>query len=185
MGSIPQYVRTRSEQPGNAKSDAPALLKLLLPVDATERSRWSIGYVMALHKGKHPLEVHLLFVAERITAWQVLRFRTQSEIAAFQRQYGQAQLEDAMMPLRHSGIVTRTHYREGNIAFEILDCAEELGCDRIVLPLPHPRWTRLLNGDVVREVLKQSHAIPVVTVDRQGVAHTDRIVAMIDCRHSS
>ena len=180
MGSIPQYVRAGSEKPGTSPSDAPASLRLLLPVDATERSRWSIGYVMALHKSKAPIEVHLLFVAEPITAWQVLRFRTQADIAAFQRQYGQWQLEDAMLPLRQAGVVTRTHYREGNIAFEILDCAEALGCDRIVLPQPHPRWMRLLNGDVVRDVLDRSHAIAVVTVDRQGVAQAYSAVVAAD-----
>ena len=135
---------------------------------------------MALHEGRVPLEVHLLFVAEPITAWQVLRFRTQAEIATFQRQYGQWQFEDAMMPLRQAGIVTRTHYREGSIAFEILDCAEALGCDRIVLPQPHPRWMRFLNGDVVREVLKGSNAIPVVTVDRLGVAQSCSAIAAVD-----
>ena len=169
MGGIPQYVRMGSaEQSDAGQSDKSRPLRLLLPVDATERSRWSIAYVLALDRRKTPVEVHLLFVAEPITNLHVLRFRTRTEIAAFQRQYGQWQLDDAIVPLRQSGIPVRTHFREGNIAFEIVDCAEQVACDRIVLPKPHPRWMRLLGGDVVREVIERSVTVPVVTVDRDG-----------------
>src|SRR5262245_10348845 len=169
MGGISQYVRMGSAHLSDAaQSDKSRLLKLLLPVDATERSRWSIAHVLALNGRQTPMEVHLLFVAEPITHLHVLRFRTRGEIAAFQRQYGQWQLDDAMAPLSQLDIPVRTHFREGNIAFEIVDCAEQVGCDHIVLPKPYPRWMRLLGRDVVREVLEHSAAVPVVTVDREG-----------------
>ena len=177
MGSIPQYARTAKHEPSRA--DAPAALKLLLPVDATDRSRWSIGYAISLHERRTPIEVHLLFVAEPITSWQVLRFRTQAEITAFQRQYGQCQLDDASVRLQQSGVTTRTHFREGDIPFEILDCAERLACDQIILPRPHPRWASLLGTDVVREVIKRSKVIPVVTVDEQGIAHREVTAASV------
>jgi hypothetical protein len=175
MGSIPQYVRSAKPEPRCA--DAPAATKLLLPVDATDRSRWSIVYAISLHERGTTVEVHLLFVAEPITSWQVLRFRTQAETIAFQRQYGQWQLDDALVPLRQSGITVRTHLREGDIPFEILDCAEQLACDQIVLPRPYPRWMRLLGTDVVREVVRRAAVIPVVTVDQHGVADQEVIAS--------
>ena len=175
MGSIPQYVRIGSgDQSDAAQLDKSRPLRLLLPIDATERSRWAVAYVLALDRRETPLEVHLLFVAEPITNLHVLRFRTRSDIAAFQRQYGQWQLDDATLPLRRSDIPVRTHFREGNIAFEIVDCAEQVGCDRIVLPKPHPRWMRLLGADVVREVLERSVTVPVVTVDRDGIMQSSK-----------
>ena len=178
MGSIPQYVRMGSaNQSDAAQSEQRRRMKLLLPVDATERSRWSIAYALALHQSKTPMEVHLLFVAEPITNLHVLRFRTRGEIAAFQRQYGQWQLDDAMAPLRQSDIPVCAHFREGDIAFEIVDCAEQVGCDCIVLPKPQPRWMRLLGGDVVREVLEKSVTVPVLTVDRKGMMQSTTTAA--------
>ena len=169
MGSIPQYLRAGSVGSDATGSNLPARLKLLLPVDATDRSRWSIDYAVELHKGKAPVEAHLLFVAEPVTSWQVLRFRTRTEVAEFQRQYGQWQLEDAAAPLKSADIPVHTHYREGNVAFEILDCSEQIGCDRIVLPQPKAKWLRLFSRDVVRDVLGRSGTVQVVTVDRRGL----------------
>ena len=186
MDTIPQYVRLDTAAgPDASASGQAAPLRLLLPVDATERSRWSIAYVMSLQRCKTPIEAHLLFVAEPITNLHVLRFRTRADLAAFQRQYGQQQLDDAVAPLRRSGIPVRAHYREGNIAFEIVDCAEQAGCDRIVLPQPYPRWMRLLNGDVVRDVLDRSASVPVVTVDRHGVAQSDPSATAAETRRSA
>lgn len=185
MGSIPQYVRSRSARPGPLASERPEVLRLLVPIDATERSRWSLAYLVALQKSGVPVVADLLYVAEPVTSWQVLRFRTQAEVAAHQREFGQWQLDDAIGPLREAGIVARTHYREGESAFEILDCAEQLGCDRIVMPQPHPRWMTLLDGDVVREVLRRSGTIPVVTVDREGNAQSETAVAADHARRSA
>jgi hypothetical protein len=140
----------------------------LLPVDATERSRWPIAHVISQARAGVALEIDLLFVAEPVTSWQVLRFRTQAEVAAFQRQYAQWLLADAAETLKPHAIPVHTHYREGDIVFEIVDCAEQLGCARIVMPRPYPRWLKLLGRDIVRAVIASARAIEVVTVDEQG-----------------
>ena len=65
--------------PQHATPHREAVQRLLVPVDATERSRWPLRYALA-HSGT-PLHVDLLFVAEPVTRLEVLRFRTQAEIA--------------------------------------------------------------------------------------------------------
>jgi len=152
-----------------ARMIMPVALRILVPVDATERSRWSARYAMWRCRQAIAVEVELLFVAEPVTNWEVLRFRTQSEVARFQAERGQFLLEDAAQPLVQAGVAVRMNYREGDVAFQILDTAEQLDCHEIVLPAPHSRWTRLLSRDVVRQVMQKQRRIPVVTVNADGL----------------
>lgn len=143
--------------------------RLLIPIDATERSRWGIGYALRLHRGGRPVQACLLFVAEPVTSLEVLRFRTHDEIARFQAESGRHLIADAARPLVSAGIPCEEVFREGEIAFQILDAAEQLDCHAIVLPLPHARLARLLCRDVVREVIGQARSVPVFTVDANGI----------------
>ena len=143
--------------------------RLLIPVDATERSRWSIRYALRLKGGGVPVSVVLIHVAEPVTAWEVRRFWTHAQIARFQAETGSHILEDAASDLVGAGIPVRSIFREGDVVFEILDQAERLDCDEIVLPLPYARWLRLLAPDVVREVMRRRHAVTVTTVSKDGV----------------
>lgn len=143
--------------------------RLLLPVDATERSRWGLHYALRRKRAGHEDSVFLLFVAEPVTSWEVLRFRTQEEVRHFQAEQGQYLLEDAAQPLAQAGIPARLNYREGSIVFQILDVAEQLDCNEIVLPVPRPRWSNLFSTDVVREVVRLKRGIPVCTVNADGM----------------
>jgi universal stress protein family protein len=145
-----------------------ALRRLLLPVDATERSRWGIRHVLARHQAGQAVDVALLFVGEPVTDWRVLRFRTHAEIARFQAERAHYLLDEAAQPLAGHGIPCRTLFREGEVVFEILDAAEQLNCSEIVLPKAPPRLLTLLSSDVVRGVLRHQRSVPVVIVDKNG-----------------
>lgn len=144
-------------------------LKLLLPIDATERSRWGINYAIWCRQSGRDVAVSLLFVAEPVTNWEVLRFFSGEEVRRFQAERGNYLLGDAAQSLEQAGIRAQLNYREGDIVFQILDVAEQLECDEIVLPTPHPRWARLFSVDVVREASRRQRSVPVTTVNPQGV----------------
>ena len=150
--------------------------RLLIPVDPTERSRWGVQYAIRQKRCGTPVQAVLLFVSEPVTAPEVLRFRTQAEIARFQAECGVQILHDAAQPLLAAGVACQEIYRQGDIVAEIGDAAEQLACDEIVLPLPHARLAKLLSRDVVREVIKRVKDVAVVTSDAEGVAAsaTDR-----------
>lgn len=143
-------------------------LNLLLPVDATERSRWGINYAIWRRNSGRNVAVSLLTVAEPITSWQVLRFYTQERVRQFQAERGKYLLEDAAQSLQKAGIPVQMNFREGDIVFEILDVAEQLECNEIVLPIPYPRWARLFSLDIVREVVRRQRTVPVTTVSPIG-----------------
>jgi hypothetical protein len=156
-----------------ARADA-ALKRMLLPMDASGRSRWAIRYALARHQGGEPVDATLLVVGEPVTDWQVLRFRTHEEVARFQAERARYLMEEAAQPLVRSGIPCRTLFREGDLAFEILDAAEQFDCTEIVLPAPPPRLLALLSRDTVREVLRRKRGVPVVLVDENGLPNGHR-----------
>jgi nucleotide-binding universal stress UspA family protein len=151
---------------GAVSSDAEAPRRLLVPIDATERSRWPLRYVLT--RREQPLHVDLLFVGPPVTSLEVLRFRTQAEVAAFQARCAQWLLQDAAQPLAEAGLSVRSHFREGDVAREIVETAEQLGAEAIVMPPAHPLWLNFLTRGIVRKVLRLARAIPVLHVDADG-----------------
>jgi len=162
-------MNARLENQRPVDSNAPNTLKLLLPVDATERSRWGIHYAISRKQSGRDVAVSLLFVAEPVTSWQVLRFLSQEEVRRFQVERGNCLLEDAAQALEQAGIPVQRNYREGDIVFQILDVAEQLESDEIVLPVPYPRWARLFSLDVVRAVVRRQRGVPVTTASPNGM----------------
>ena len=85
--------------PEDATEATARRIRLLLPIDATEESRWGIRYALHRHEEGQKIEVILLNIGEPITQWQILRFRTQQEIASFQSDRAQAFIDEASQPL--------------------------------------------------------------------------------------
>jgi nucleotide-binding universal stress UspA family protein len=115
------------------------------------------------------VDVWLLLVTEPVTSWQVLRFMTQEQVRRFQAARAGDLLESAVSSLRQAGIPVQSSHCEGDIAFEILDFAEQLQCDEIVLPVPYPRWSKIFTPDITREVLRRKRTVAVTTVDCDGI----------------
>jgi nucleotide-binding universal stress UspA family protein len=149
--------------------------RLLVPINANEDSRWGAAYALRLHEDGAEVDVCFLNVGEIITQWQVLRVRTQAEIAAFQAERADAFIEEASRPLRDAGIECRGFFKRGDIVFSILDTAEELQCDEIVLPLPHAGWCALLSRDLVAAIARGRRSVDVVMVDHAGTPMQDRM----------
>lgn len=152
------------------KSGGSTPLRLLVPVDATPRSRWGVKYALHKHEVGTPLEVSLLNIAEPLLRpWGILRFRTEQEVASLRAEYAQHLLRDAATPLKRGNITYYLYFREGQIIFEILDAAEQLGCDQIVMPAPPQGWHSIFSRRIVKGVLRKQRTVPVITVDQRGL----------------
>lgn len=161
--------------------DAPKqALRLLIPVTASEDSRWGVSYALRLAEKGHRIEVCFLNVGEIITQWQVLRFRTQVEIAKFQSERAQAFIDEASSSLVTHNIPFRGVFKRGDPVFCILDAAEELDCDQIVMPNPGGGICGFFSRNIVTAVARRSHVVPVVTVDSNGTP-SDAIKAPKRC----
>lgn len=151
-------------------------LRLLVPVDATADWRNAIQYVRARMREGRNVDVRLLHVTEPVEDWQALRFPTEQEIADHQTGRGELLLQDAARAFASVGATQRSYCRQGDFVFLILDLAEELSCDAIILPIPPALWRALGVGRVARSVRRRERAIPVITLDRSGKPVTDRRV---------
>lgn len=117
--------------------------RLLIPVDATPACRLALDQARALRDDGEDIEAVLLHVAEPVTAWQVLSFRTPEEVAAFQAERGQWLLEDAESELRAAGIPCESVFVRGERKSALRDAATSRRCD-LTLPSapPHPMRDR-------------------------------------------
>lgn len=146
------------------------LLRILVPINANEDSRWGIQYALRRQREGAQVEVILLNVGEPITQWELLRFRTQQEIAQFQSDSARAFIDEAAGPLATAGIPCRGFFRQGDLVFSILDAAEEAGCDEIVMPLPGKGLSSIFSRDIVATVRHRQRDVPVVAINREGMA---------------
>ncbi len=153
--------------PDNADADT-RVLRLLLPINACPESRWGVQYALRRHKERAHTEVILLNIAEPVTQWEVLRFRTQQEIEQFQSERAQAFIEEASRSLIAAGIPWHGLFKQGDILFTVLDTAEELACDEIVIPAPENWLSDLLSCDPISALLHRQRGIPVVAVTCEG-----------------
>lgn len=70
-----------------------------------------------------------------------------------------------------AGIAHRTLVAEGDVAFSILDTAESLGCDQIVVARPVlSAWRNLFAAPVVRQLESLGRDVPLVLVSFAGIA---------------
>lgn len=146
----------------------PGTPRLLVPINANETSRWGVQYALRKRREGISVEVILLNVGEPIHQWEVLRFHTQQEIEDFQTERAQAFFEETAQALLAEDIPCRGFFRHGDITFSILDTAEEMGCNEIVVPVPRKRLMNLFTRDVVKQIQRQQRACRVVTVNREG-----------------
>jgi len=145
-------------------------MRLLLPIDASDESLWSIGYALRLKRAGKPVEAIVLNVGEPVTQWEPLRFRTRTEISRFQAERGQAFIDAACRELVAADIPCQGLFRQGEIVATILATAEEQQCDAIVMPSPKCLLARFLGPDVVGKIRRQHREFPVVFVNKNGEA---------------
>lgn len=150
----------------NPDPPADAVTRLLLPIDASDESRWGLQYALRLAATGMPLEVCLLYVAEPVRSWEVLRFYTEDEVRKHFQERSAIFLEAAAKSLADAGIACRTYFREADAVGGVIDVAEELNCSEIVVP--RTRWLGLFPSGLGPKLIKRHCAIPVTLIGVDG-----------------
>jgi nucleotide-binding universal stress UspA family protein len=150
-------------------------MRLLVPVNADASVQWGIAYALRLPAEGQAVEGCFLHVGEPITQWQLLRSRTQAEVQRFQTERAQQFIDEASAPLAAEGIPCRGFFRQCDVVVSILDTAEELACDEIVMPRPESGLWGLLSKGVTTHVLQRQRQIPVTLVSAAGISSTDTL----------
>jgi hypothetical protein len=149
--------------------DAPdGSTRILVPVTASGASLWGCRYALnRFNDGAH-IEVILLNVGQRITDWRVLQYRTHEEILKFQEERATAFIKEASQPLLAAGITCRGIFKHGDVVRTIFDTADELECDRIIIPQLTSRFLGLICRGTRSTLLELDRLGRIVEVDRTG-----------------
>jgi nucleotide-binding universal stress UspA family protein len=139
-------------------------LRLLIPVSRRRRIICATTYAEKLRRGDLTVEVCLLHVLEPVGSWQALLHPAAAQMA-IQRQRAEAILSLAAKPLQAAGISYAAYLRSGSVVSSLLDAAEELGCQEIVVPQKHRTF---FSHNVVPTLLSRRRAVPVVVIDATG-----------------
>lgn len=134
--------------------------KLLAAVNGSRQSDHAVRYVIDLARqiDGGDVEVHLVNVQPPITDWQLTGFLKHERIEEIQRRHGRQALASACSLLDSAGIPYHAHARLGPLAASIARCAEEVGCDEIVMGTRGlSRLERLFSTPLETQVLAHTH----------------------------
>ena len=141
------------------------MLKVLVPVDASESSARGVDYLIKLARGlREPIEVHLLTVHHHIPYGRAVSAVAGDSLQQYYQDEGLAALKPARDRLDAAQIAYLYHIGVGEPAEVIARYAAEKGCDQIIM------GTRglgavggLLLGSVATKVLHLA-SVPVLFV---------------------
>lgn len=147
---------------------AQATRRLLIPVKNADDAARAVGYAIRRRAEGMGVTVCLLHVEESPSQWQALigGYGAHAE----KRRRSHDVFAGAMRMLEGLDIEFAAYLRSGPVVFAILDAAEELDCDEIVVPAPGEGLFRLLSREIVATLLARQRAVPVVAVTKRGVA---------------
>lgn len=147
------------------RSDTAA--RLLIPIDATDESRWGLRHAIRRAEQGAPVEVCLLCVAEPVRNWEVLRFYTEEEVRRHFQERSAIFLEEAAQALRAAGIPCQALFREADdTARAVVDLAEQLECSEIVVP--RTLCLGLFPCGLAHRLVRRHGAIPVTQTREDG-----------------
>jgi|AntDeeMetageno50_2_1112565.scaffolds.fasta_scaffold07322_2 nucleotide-binding universal stress UspA family protein len=136
--------------------------RILLPSDGSAGMTRVIDHAGELAR-IHDASVHVLYVVDTASLTTMPMDASLDGIHGLMQEEGNAAVEEAQRRMPDGVDVDRT-VAEGAPAAQIIDCAEDAGCDVIVMGT-HGRGglNRLLLGSVAEHVVRRS-SVPVVTV---------------------
>ncbi|OHC70268.1 MAG: hypothetical protein A3H93_16250 [Rhodocyclales bacterium RIFCSPLOWO2_02_FULL_63_24] len=161
-----RFPLVRDKMISDPVSRAAGTERLLIPVGRNGRSAGSIQYAICRSQAGERVEACLLHVEEPVAQWELPETAVRPE-ASLRKQI-EYLLSQVTRPLSEHGIPYAAYMRSGDVVFSILDAAEELECQQIVVPLPRPGWRRLFSHDVVVSLYARQRDIPVVAVADDG-----------------
>lgn len=109
------------------------MIKVLVPVDGSESAEHTVKKVIELAPRVDAIEIHLLNVQPRILSGEVVMFAGQEAIDKYHQEESENALKPARKLLDKAKVDYSVHTKVGNIAATIVQTAQDLSCDLIVM----------------------------------------------------
>jgi nucleotide-binding universal stress UspA family protein len=108
--------------------------KLLVPFDGSDSARRALAHAISMLRPAGGGSLHLVHAHDDPVPYgEVSLYLTPERLEAMQREQSEAVLVQARPVLAEAGITYTEHVMTGRVADAIARCADELGCDGIVM----------------------------------------------------
>lgn len=149
------------------------MLRVLVPVDGSRNSEYAVRQVVNEFLQNPAMEIHLLNVQPPFS-----RHISQFIDGATRYSFHQEQAEKALRPARQLveqfGVPYSAHVKVGNKANIIVDEAQRLGCQRIVMSTARKNsLTRMLEDSTTNKVLEKT-SVPVEVIAGESASKFER-----------
>ncbi len=150
-----------------------AMLKVLIPVDASRNSQFAVKQVIKEFVNNTAMEIHLLNVQPPFTR-DVARYFSRKSLQDYHRDQAAKALAPAKQLLEGFGIPYSAHAEVGERAKAITATAHRLRCDYIVMSTARKNsLTRLIENSVTNRVLELT-SVPVELIAGDAVSKWER-----------
>jgi K+-sensing histidine kinase KdpD len=159
-----------SDNDAGLKASGEGAMQLLVPINAAGNVIHGARY--AKHLVAQGLRVKIILLHVTKPRREETSFGSfSSNIDLIEEQQAEALLKEAALFLNESHLSHRTYIISGDVVFSILDAAELLNCDQIILSAMKRRsWLRPFSSDIVGKIAHAARSVSVVTVDSNGLA---------------
>ena len=171
---MPDRVRQVKAEALKSTEGVNAVLRILVPFDGSPNSQYGVRHVVSEYLKKRDLEIHVLNVQQPFSKY-VGRFSSRKSRNEFHREQTETALEPVRQALDSSGIPYTVHTDTGDKADCIVDTAQRLNCDRIVMGTARKssllRW---VEDSVTNQVIERT-TVPVEVIAGNAVSSLQRV----------
>jgi K+-sensing histidine kinase KdpD len=146
------------------------VLHLLIPIKTPPDVIFGARYANKLLASQQCVKVSVVHVIKPQRN-ETLFHSFSSGIDLIAEEHAEAVLREAALHLNEYRIAHRTYIVCGDVMFAILDSAELLNCNQIILPTAKSHsWLKPFSRDIAGSILHSARNVPVILVDRDGQA---------------
>ena len=162
--------KSHEASPGKGAS---AIFKVLVPVDGTRNSEYALRHAIEGYKRNSETEIHLLN-AQPPFSRDISQFISRKTREEFHRDEGEKALLPAKKIIEESGVPYTSHMVVNAKATAILEEAQRLDCQRIVMGTARKNsLTRMLEDSTTNKVLEKT-TVPVELVAGDSISKFER-----------
>jgi Ca2+-transporting ATPase len=150
-----------------------AMLRVLIPVDGSRNSEFSVRHVVSQFMNNTAMEIHLLNVQPAFSSY-ITRFLSRKSVRDFHLDEADKALRPVRQLLDGFGVPYAVHVELGERAERITDAARRLRCDHIVMSAARKNsLTRLVENSTTNRVLELT-SVPVEVISGNTVSGWER-----------
>jgi K+-sensing histidine kinase KdpD len=143
-------------------------IQLLVPIRRATDVIFGARYANMLKKNGKQVKVSLLHV-NRPRRDESSPHSFSANVNVLEEAQAEALLKEAALFLNEHDIAHRTYIMSGDVVFSILDAAELLNCQEIILPSAKRRsWLRPFSSGIIGKIVQSKRGMAVHLVDQDG-----------------